>query len=50
MELLDVVLGLLKVTNNDKNVIIALSLGVTTNKSIGGGVAGRSIRTAKSKK
>ena len=33
-----------------KNVIIALLLGVTANESIGGGVAGRSTRTTKSKK
>ena len=33
-----------------KNVIIALLLGVNANESIGGGVAGRSIRTTKSNK
>ena len=33
-----------------KNVIIALLLDVTANESIGGGVAGRSARTTKSKK
>ena len=33
-----------------KNVIIALLLGVTANENIGGGVAGCSTRTTKSKK
>ena len=33
-----------------KNVIIALLLDVTAIESIGGGVAGRSTRTTKSKK
>ena len=33
-----------------KNVIIAHLLGVTAIESIGGGVAGRSTRTTKSKK
>ena len=33
-----------------KNVIIGLLLAVTANESIGGGVAGRSTRTTKSKK
>ena len=50
VELLVVAQGLLKVRNNDKELIIALLLGVTANESIGGGVAGRSTRTTKSKK
>ena len=50
VELLVIVLGLLKVRNNDKECNYCSLLGVTANESIGGGVAGRNTRTTKSKK
>ena len=50
LQLLVVLLGLLKVRNNDKECNYCSFLGVTAKESIGGGVAGCSTRTTKSKK